>query len=212
MNPQRRREIFERFRAANPHPKTELAYRTPFELLVAVVLSAQATDKSVNLATAKLFPVADTPARMVALGEKGLTEYIKTIGLFRNKAKNVIELSRLLLRNFQGEVPRTREALESLPGVGRKTANVVLNTAFGEPTMAVDTHIFRVANRTGLGPGKDPLEVEQKLLKFTPPEFLMHAHHWLILHGRYVCVARKPKCLECLIRDLCDFKGKTRDV
>jgi endonuclease-3 len=212
MNPQRRREIFERFRAANPHPKTELAYRTPFELLVAVVLSAQATDKSVNLATAKLFPVADTPARMVALGEKGLTEYIKTIGLFRNKAKNVIELSRLLLRNFQGEVPRTREALESLPGVGRKTANVVLNTAFGEPTMAVDTHIFRVANRTGLGPGKDPLEVEQKLLKFTPPEFLMHAHHWLILHGRYVCVARKPKCPECLIRDLCDFKGKTRDV
>jgi endonuclease-3 len=212
MNAQRRREIFERFRAANPHPKTELAYRTPFELLVAVVLSAQATDKSVNLATAKLFPVADTPARMVALGEKGLTEYIKTIGLFRNKAKNVIELSRLLLRNFQGEVPRTREALESLPGVGRKTANVVLNTAFGEPTMAVDTHIFRVANRTGLGPGKDPLEVEQKLLKFTPPEFLMHAHHWLILHGRYVCVARKPKCPECLIRDLCDFKGKTRDV
>jgi endonuclease-3 len=212
MNAQRRREIFERFRAANPHPKTELAYRTPFELLVAVVLSAQATDKSVNLATAKLFPVADTPARMVALGEKGLTEYIKTIGLFRNKAKNVIELSRLLLRNFQGEVPGTREALESLPGVGRKTANVVLNTAFGEPTMAVDTHIFRVANRTGLGPGRDPLEVEQKLLKFTPPEFLMHAHHWLILHGRYVCVARKPKCPECLIRDLCDFKGKTRDV
>jgi endonuclease-3 len=210
MNPRKRREIFERFRAANPHPKTELAYRTPFELLVAVVLSAQATDKSVNLATAKLFPVADTPARMVALGEKGLTDYIKTIGLFRNKAKNVIELSRLLLRNFQGEVPRTREQLESLPGVGRKTANVVLNTAFGEPTMAVDTHIFRVANRTGLGPGKDPLEVEEKLLKFTPPEFLMHAHHWLILHGRYVCVARKPKCLDCLIKDLCDFKSKTK--
>ena len=212
MNPQKRREIFERFRAANPHPKTELAYRTPFELLVAVVLSAQATDKSVNLATAKLFPVANTPLKMVDLGEDRLREYIKTIGLFRTKAGNVIQLSRLLLQNFDGEIPRTREQLETLPGVGRKTANVVLNTAFGQPTMAVDTHILRVANRTGLGPGKDPLEVEQKLLKFTPPEFLKDAHHWLILHGRYVCAARKPKCPECRIRDLCDFKGKTKDA
>ncbi len=210
MNAARRREIFERFRAANPQPKTELAYRTPFELLVAVVLSAQATDKSVNLATAKLYPVANTPARLVALGEEGLAGYIRTIGLYRTKAKNVIALSRILLAEHGGEVPRTREALERLPGVGRKTANVVLNTAFGEPTIAVDTHIFRVANRTGLGPGKDPLEVERKLLKFTPPEFLQHAHHWLILHGRYVCVARKPRCPECPIRDLCDFKGKTR--
>ena len=210
MNPEKRREIFERFRAANPHPKTELAYRPPFELLVAVVLSAQATDKSVNLATAKLFPVANTPAKMVELGEARLMEYIKTIGLFRTKAKNVIQLSCLLLEKFKGEIPRNREDLESLPGVGRKTANVVLNTAFGEPTMAVDTHIFRVANRTGLGPGKDPLEVEQKLLKFTPPEFLQDAHHWLILHGRYVCVARKPKCPECTIRDLCDYRNKTK--
>jgi endonuclease III len=212
MNPAKRRQIFERFRAANPHPKTELAYRTPFELLVAVVLSAQATDKSVNLATAKLFSVANTPSKMAELGERHLEEYIKTIGLFRTKAKNVIQLSRLLLQNFNGEIPRTREQLETLPGVGRKTANVVLNTAFGEPTMAVDTHIFRVANRTGLGPGKDPLEVEQKLLKHTPPECLRDAHHWLILHGRYVCVARKPKCPECLIRDLCDFKKKTKDA
>jgi len=210
MNPAKRRQIFERFRAANPHPKTELAYRTPFELLVAVVLSAQATDKSVNLATAKLFPVANTPAKMVELGEARLMEYIKTIGLFRTKAKNVIQLSCLLLEKFKGEIPRNREDLESLPGVGRKTANVVMNTAFGEPTMAVDTHIFRVANRTGLGPGKDPLEVEQKLLKFTPPEFLQDAHHWLILHGRYVCVARKPKCPECTIRDLCDYRNKTK--
>jgi len=210
MNPQKRRQIFERFRAANPHPKTELVYRTPFELLVAVVLSAQATDKSVNLATAKLFPAANTPVKMVELGEEGLAEYIKSIGLFRTKAKNVVQLSRLLLQNFNGEIPRTRERLESLPGVGRKTANVVLNVAFGEPTMAVDTHIFRVANRTGLGPGKDPLEVEQKLLKFTPPEFLPHAHHWLILHGRYVCVARKPKCPDCPIRDLCEFGKKEK--
>ena len=209
MNPEKRREIFERFRAANPHPKTELAYRTPFELLVAVVLSAQATDKSVNFATAKLFPVANTPDKIFKMGEERLTSYIKTIGLFRTKAKNVIGLSKIILQEHGGEVPRTRELLESLPGVGRKTANVVLNTAFGEPTMAVDTHIFRVANRTGLGPGKDPLEVEQKLLKFTPPEFLMHAHHWLILHGRYVCVARTPKCPECLIRDLCDYRNKT---
>ena len=212
MNPQKRREVFERFRAANPQPKTELAYRTPFELLVAVVLSAQATDKSVNLATAKLFPVANTPGKILKLGEEKLIDYIKTIGLFRTKAKNVIQLSRLLIQNFKGEIPDTREQLESLPGVGRKTANVVLNTAFGQPTMAVDTHIFRVANRTGLGPGKDPLEVEEKLLKFTPPEFLHDAHHWLILHGRYVCVARTPKCPACLIRDLCDFKGKTKDL
>ena len=210
MNPQKRREIFERFRKADPHPKTELVYRTPYELLVSVVLSAQATDKSVNLATARLFAVAATPAAMLELGEEGLTGYIKTIGLFRMKAKNVIQLSRLLLQNFNGDIPRTREQLESLPGVGRKTANVVLNVAFGEPTMAVDTHIFRVANRTGIAPGKDPVEVEEKLLKFVPPEFLLHAHHWLILHGRYTCVARKPKCPECVIRDLCDYRGKTK--
>ena len=209
MNPQKRREIFERFRAANPEPKTELVYRTPFELLVSVVLSAQATDKSVNLATAKLFQVADTPAKLVELGEERLQDYIKTIGLFRTKAKNVIRLSRLLLEKFAGEIPQNREDLESLPGVGRKTANVVLNTAFGQPTMAVDTHIFRVANRTGLAAGKDVLSVEKKLLQTMPPEFLLHAHHWLILHGRYTCVARKPKCPECLIEDLCGFKGKT---
>lgn len=210
MNPQKRREIFERFRAANPHPKTELVYRTPFELLVAVVLSAQATDKSVNLATKALFEEFNTPQALVKLGVGGLEGFIRTIGLFRTKAKNVVALSKILLEKHGGEVPRTREDLEALPGVGRKTANVVLNTAFGQPTMAVDTHIFRVANRTGLGPGKDPLEVEQKLLKFTPPEFLMHAHHWLILHGRYVCVARKPGCPDCLIKDLCDFKSKTK--
>ena len=210
MNPQKRRDIFERFRAAEPNPKSELVYRTPFELLVSVVLSAQATDKSVNLATARLFPVANTPAAMLELGEAGLREYIKTIGLFRMKAKNVIGLSKLLLERHGGEVPAQREALESLPGVGRKTANVVLNVAFGQPTMAVDTHIFRVANRTGIAPGKDPLEVEQKLLRFVPPEFLLHAHHWLILHGRYVCVARNPKCPACLIRDLCEFRPKTK--
>ena len=210
MNPGKRREIFERFRAANPHPKTELVYRTPFELLVAVVLSAQATDKSVNLATAKLFPIANTPAKMTELGVERLEEFIKTIGLFRMKAKNVIQLSRLLIQKSKGEIPQNREDLESLPGVGRKTANVVLNVAFGEPTMAVDTHIFRVSNRTGIAPGKDPLEVELKLLKFVPAEFMQHAHHWLILHGRYVCLARKPGCPECLIRDLCEFRGKTR--
>jgi endonuclease-3 len=212
VNPARRRRIFERLRAANPAPRSELAYRTPYELLVAVVLSAQATDKSVNLATERLFPVASTPAAMVALGEAGLREYIRTIGLYRNKAKNLVALSRILLERFGGEVPRTREELESLPGVGRKTANVVLNTAFGQPAVAVDTHIFRVANRTGLAPGKDPLEVEQKLLKLTPPEFLMNAHHWLILHGRYVCVARKPRCPQCAIRDLCEYRAKTKDV
>ena len=212
MNPARRAEIYRRFQAANPHPTTELKYRTPYELLVAVVLSAQATDKSVNLATAELFKVADAPQKMVALGVAGVEEYIKRIGLFRTKAKNVVALSRILVEKYSGQVPASREDLEALPGVGRKTANVVLNTAFGQPTVAVDTHIFRVANRTGLAPGKDPLEVEQKLLKFTPPEYLMNAHHWLILHGRYVCLARKPDCPRCLIRDLCDFRGKTKDV
>ncbi len=211
MNPAKRREIYERLRAANPDPRTELVYRTPYELLVSVVLSAQATDRSVNLATALLFREFNTPEKIVKLGVTRLEDYIRTIGLYRTKAKNVVELSRLLTKNFKGEVPKTREQLETLPGVGRKTANVVLNTAFGQPAMAVDTHIFRVANRTGLGPGKDPLEVEQKLLRFTPPEFLMSAHHWLILHGRYVCVARKPKCPDCGIRDLCEFRGKTKD-
>ncbi len=212
MNPTKRAEIYRRLRAANPAPTTELAYRTPYELLVAVVLSAQATDKSVNLATAKLFPLANTPQQMVALGAAGLEERIRTIGLFRTKAKNVVALSKILVEEHGGEVPSTREALERLPGVGRKTANVVLNTAFGEATVAVDTHIFRVANRTGLAPGKTPQEVEEKLLKFTPAEFLKDAHHWLILHGRYVCLARKPQCPQCLIRDLCEFRGKTRDV
>jgi endonuclease-3 len=210
VNPAERHEIYSRLRAANPRPKSELATRTPYELLVAVVLSAQATDKSVNLATAKLFPVANTPQAMLALGEQRLREAIRTIGLYRTKAKNVIALSRLLLERHGGEVPAQREALEALPGVGRKTANVVLNIAFGQPTIAVDTHIFRVANRTGLAPGKDPLAVEEKLLKFTPEEFRQHAHHWLILHGRYVCLARKPRCPECAIRDLCGFKPKTQ--
>ena len=212
MNAQKRQEIFRRFRAANPNPTTELSYTTPYELLVAVVLSAQATDKSVNLATAELFRKANTPQKMVKLGVPGLEEYIKRIGLFRTKAKNVVALSKILLDEHGGEVPAQREALEELPGVGRKTANVVLNTAFGHETVAVDTHIFRVSNRTGIAPGKDPLEVEQKLLKFTPPEYLKNAHHWLILHGRYVCLARKPGCPNCLIRDLCEFRPKTRDV
>ena len=212
MNPQKRRQIYERLQAANPNPTTELAYRTPFELLVAVVLSAQATDKSVNAATARLYPVASTPAALAALGEEKVADFIKTIGLYRTKAKNVVALSKILLEKHGGEVPARREDLESLPGVGHKTANVVLNTAFGQPTMAVDTHIFRVSNRTGLAPGKDVLAVEERLLKFTPQEFLMNAHHWLILHGRYVCVARKPKCPACLIRDLCEFRGKTKDV
>lgn len=212
MNPAKRREIFERLRAANPEPRSELVFRTPYELLVAVVLSAQATDRSVNAATRTLFRVANTPQAMVALGERKLAEYIRTIGLYRTKATNIVALSRLLIERHGGEVPRRREELEALPGVGRKTANVVLNVAFGEPTVAVDTHIFRVANRTGLAPGKDPLEVEKKLLKVTPPEFLRHAHHWLILHGRYVCTARRPKCPRCPIRDLCEFRGKTRDV
>jgi endonuclease-3 len=212
MNPAKRRSIFERLRAANPNPTTELVYRSPFELLVAVVLSAQATDKSVNKATESLFKKYNTPPKIAALGSAGLEEYIRTIGLFRTKAKNVAALSRILVEKYNGEVPADREALESLPGVGRKTANVVLNTAFGQPTVAVDTHIFRVANRTGLAPGKDVFEVEQKLLKTTPPEFLQNAHHWLILHGRYVCLARKPGCPQCVIRDLCEFKQKTKDV
>ena len=210
MNPQKRREIFKRLQAANPNPTTELEYRTPFELLVAVVLSAQATDKSVNVATRKLFPV--TPQRILDLGVDHLEKYIQSIGLYRTKAKNLVALSKILVEEHGGEVPATREALERLPGVGRKTANVVLNTAFGQPTVAVDTHIFRVANRTGLAPGKDPREVEDRLLKFTPPEFLKNAHHWLILHGRYVCLARKPGCPQCLIRDLCEYRGKTRNV
>jgi endonuclease-3 len=211
MNPPKRREIFARLRAANPHPAGELAWSTPYQLLVAVVLSAQATDKSVNAATANLFPLAGTPQQMLALGVAGLEAHIRSIGLYRTKAKNVIELSRLLLERHGGEVPAARAPLESLPGVGRKTAGVVLNIAFGEPTVAVDTHIFRVANRTGLAPGKDPLAVEHKLLKLVPAEFLQDAHHWLILHGRYVCVARKPKCAQCLIRELCEFRGKTRE-
>src|SRR5881628_10083 len=212
MNPEKRREIFRRFQAANPNPTTELRYRTPYELLVAVVLSAQATDKSVNQASAVLFERFDTPDKMVKLGVAGLEKYIRRIGLYRTKAKNVVALSKILLEEHGGEVPASREALERLPGVGRKTANVVLNTAFGQPTVAVDTHIFRVANRTGLAPGKDPLEVEQRLLKFTPPEYLQNAHHWLILHGRYVCLARKPGCPSCLIRDLCEFTPKTKNV
>ena len=210
MNPQKRRQIYERFRAANPNPTTELKYRTPYELLVAVVLSAQATDKSVNKATEVLFQKYDTPQKIVKLGVAGLEQYVKTIGLYRNKAKNVVELSRMLVEKHGGEVPASREALEELPGVGRKTANVVLNTAFGQPTVAVDTHIFRVANRTGIAPGKDPREVEERLLKFTPAEYLKDAHHWLILHGRYICTARKPGCPECLIRDLCEYRKKTK--
>jgi endonuclease-3 len=212
MNPQKRREIFRRLQAANPNPTTELNYSTPYELLVAVVLSAQATDKSVNEATKRLFAQANTPDKMVKLGVAGLEPLIKTIGLYRMKAKNVVALSRILLEEHDGKVPAEREALERLPGVGRKTANVVLNTAFGQPVIAVDTHLFRVANRTGLAPGKDPLEVELKLMKFTPPEFLKNAHHWLILHGRYTCIARKPGCPECVIRDLCEFGHKTKDV
>jgi endonuclease-3 len=212
MNPAKRAELYRRLQAANPHPTTELKYGTPFELLVAVVLSAQATDKSVNAATAVLFKEFSTPDKIAAMGAAKLEGYIKTIGLFRTKAKNVVALSEILLREYGGKVPESRQALESLPGVGRKTANVVLNTAFGQPTMAVDTHIFRVANRTGLAPGKDVLSVEEKLLKFTPPEYLMNAHHWLILHGRYVCLARKPACPRCAIRDLCEFKQKTKDV
>ncbi len=202
-------ELFTRLRELNPHPTTELNYETPFELLVAVILSAQATDVGVNKATRRLYPVANTPRAILALGEEGLKKYIATIGLYNAKAKNVIAACRILVDDHGGEVPHDRAALEALPGVGRKTANVVLNTAFGEPTIAVDTHIFRVANRTGLAPGKDVRAVEDKLLKVVPDEFKQDAHHWLILHGRYVCKARKPDCPHCVIRDLCRFKDKT---
>jgi endonuclease-3 len=202
-------EMFTRLRELNPHPKTELEYSTPFELLVAVTLSAQATDVGVNKATRKLFPIANTPQAILALGEDGLKKYIATIGLYNAKAKNVIAACAMLVSQHGGEVPRDRAALEALPGVGRKTANVVLNTAFGEPVMAVDTHIFRVSNRTGLAPGKDVRAVEDLLVKVIPAEFLLDAHHWLILHGRYVCKARKPDCPQCVIRDLCRFKEKT---
>jgi endonuclease-3 len=202
-------EMFTRLRELNPHPKTELEYSSPFELLVAVALSAQATDVGVNKATRRLYPIANTPAKVLALGLEGLTEHIRTIGLYRTKAKNVIATCALLLEKHGGEVPRDRDALEALPGVGRKTANVVLNTAFGEPVMAVDTHIFRVANRTGLAPGKNVREVEDRLVKAIPAEFLLDAHHWLILHGRYVCKARKPDCPGCVIADLCRYKDKT---
>ncbi|PPE74460.1 endonuclease III [Solimonas fluminis] len=208
MNPAKRHEIFSRLRAANPAPTTELNYSTPFELLVAVVLSAQATDVGVNKATARLFPVANTPQAILDLGEEGLKQHIRTIGLYQTKAKNVIGLCRQLLDLHGGEVPRDREALEALPGVGRKTANVVMNTAFGAATIAVDTHIFRVSNRTGLAPGKNVRQVEDRLLKFTPEEFRRDAHHWLILHGRYVCKALKPECMRCGIADLCEYKHK----
>ena len=210
MNAKKRLEIFQRFHTANPEPKTELEYRNPFELLVAVTLSAQATDVSVNKATKGLFAAANTPAAMVKLGERGIIRHIKTIGLYNNKAKNVLAACRMLCDLHGGEVPREREALEALPGVGRKTANVVLNTAFRESTMAVDTHIYRVANRTGIAPGKTVLQVEKQLLKHVPKDYLLDAHHWLILHGRYVCVARKPKCPDCPISDLCDFRPKTK--
>ncbi|HEY0720710.1 MAG TPA: endonuclease III [Gammaproteobacteria bacterium] len=211
MNREKRYEIFRRLRAENPHPTTELHYSTPFELLVAVVLSAQATDKGVNKATAKLFPVANTPEALLALGVEGLKQYIKTIGLYNSKAENLIKACAILLEKHGGEVPPQREALEALPGVGRKTANVVLNTAFGQPTIAVDTHIFRVSNRTGIAPGKNVLEVEKRLERLVPQEFLLDAHHWLILHGRYVCIARKPRCGACIIEDLCEYKHKTVD-
>ena len=205
MNREKRTEIFRRFREQRPRPTTELYFTTPFELLVAVVLSAQATDVGVNKATAKLFPVANTPHAIRALGVDGLKTYIKTIGLFNSKAANIIKLCDQLIEQHNGEVPRSRAALEALPGVGRKTANVVLNTAFGEPTIAVDTHIFRVSNRTRIAPGKNVVEVEQRLMRTVPEEFKRDCHHWLILHGRYTCVARKPKCGECLIADLCEF-------
>jgi endonuclease III len=211
MNPAKRQAIFERFSRANPEPRGELEYRTPFELLVAVILSAQATDKSVNQATRNLYRAARTPEAMLALGPDGLIAHIRRIGLYRTKAKNILATCELLLRRHEGKVPQEREALEQLPGVGRKTANVVLNIAFGHPTIAVDTHIFRVSNRTGMAPGKNPLEVERKLMKFVPPQFRQHAHHWLILHGRYVCKARKPECPKCLIENLCEYKAKTRE-
>ena len=209
MNPAKRRAIFERLRASNPNPKTELEYSTPFELLIAVLLSAQATDVGVNKATRKLYPVANTPAAILALGIDELKSYIQTIGLYPTKAKNVMATCQILMEQYGGEVPQTREALEALPGVGRKTANVVLNTAFGQLAMAVDTHIFRVSNRTNIAPGKDVVVVEHKLMKFVPKEFLLDAHHWLILHGRYTCIARKPLCWNCVIHDLCEYKQKT---
>ncbi|MBO4966571.1 endonuclease III [Pseudomonas fragi] len=211
MNAAKRLEIFRRFHEDNPEPKTELAYTSPFELLIAVILSAQATDVSVNKAMAKLFPVANTPEAIYALGVEGLSHYIKTIGLYNSKARNVIETCRLLIERHDSQVPQTREELEALPGVGRKTANVVLNTAFRKLTMAVDTHIFRVSNRTGIAPGKNVVEVEKNLMKYVPKPYLLDAHHWLILHGRYVCQARKPRCGSCRIEDLCDFKEKTSD-
>ncbi|NNK38993.1 MAG: endonuclease III [Xanthomonadales bacterium] len=209
MKPADRREFFRRLQSINPEPTTELEYRTAFELLVAVILSAQATDVGVNKATRRLFPVAATPEAILALGGDGLRDYIRTIGLFNAKADNILRTCRILLERHGGEVPRDRESLEALPGVGRKTANVILNTAFGEPTIAVDTHIFRVANRTGMALGKTPLQVEKKLLKAVPGEYLKDAHHWLILHGRYNCKARKPDCPDCIVRDLCSFKNKT---
>ncbi len=208
MNPQKRREIFARLQKANPNPTTELNYRSPFELLVAVILSAQATDKGVNKATAKLFAVANTPEAILALGEERLKEYIKTIGLFNSKAKNLIKTCEMLVKRYDGRIPEDRESLETLPGVGRKTANVILNTAFGQPTIAVDTHIFRVANRTRLAPGKTVLEVEKKLLKVVPDAYKRDAHHWLILLGRYVCTARKPRCSACVIENLCEYPNK----
>ena len=209
MNKEKRIEILKRLRAANPHPTTELNFSSPFELLIAVILSAQATDKGVNKVTDKLFPVANTPQAILALGVDGLKEYIKTIGLFNSKAENIIKTCRDLIEKHNGEVPEDREALEALAGVGRKTANVVLNTAFGHPTIAVDTHIFRVCNRTGFAPGKDVVKVEEKLIKVVPAEFKVNVHHWLILHGRYTCVARKPRCGACMIEDLCEYKNKT---
>jgi len=209
LNPAKRRAIFERFRTANPEPRGELEFSNAFELLVAVILSAQATDKSVNIATRELYRHANTPQALLQLGVAGLETFIKRIGLYRTKARNIIATCKVLIDQHDGVVPRDRAALEALPGVGRKTANVVLNIAFGEPTIAVDTHIFRIANRTGLAPGKTPLAVEEKLLKVIPPEFRLHAHHWMILHGRYICMARKPHCAACLIRDLCEFRDKT---
>lgn len=211
MNKQKRIEIFRRWRDANPKPTTELNYSSTFELLIAVILSAQATDVSVNKATKKLYAVANTPEKILALGEEGLKTYIKTIGLFNSKAKNTIATCKILIDQYHSEVPEDRSALEALPGVGRKTANVILNTAFGHPTIAVDTHIFRVSNRTGIAPGKDVLAVEKKLLKFVPDEFKIDAHHWLILHGRYTCIARKPRCSSCIIEDLCEYKQKLVD-
>lgn len=212
MNAAQRREIFVRFAAVNPHPKTELEYTSTFELLVAVILSAQATDKSVNIATRTLFRIANTPASILALGEEKLSGYIQQIGLYKSKARHLIATCRLLMERHQSEVPQDRATLEALPGVGRKTANVILNTAFGESVMAVDTHIFRVANRTGLASGKKVLEIERKLMKAIPAEFMLHAHHWLILHGRYICKARKPQCPMCIIADLCKYSDKTTEV